>query len=208
MCGFPFAPIQILTGDIREGCHARHSRLHDVGRSLPPKSRIERRFESLPGVQRFANLWRAFWFFLHDAKRIKSFSLQRTSRFCKPRISPPEQQLHTNKIKSFPKGRIEVLQTSNQRTKLQLPTNPMKSFAASRLFFPLRGFFRRLRRLFFPPCGGPMLLPQHFLPPPAAQKGPQPSRLRSFLTRFARPLCTIAVRILRLPFPRVLAHIL
>ena len=75
---------------------------------------------------------RAFWFFLHDAKRIKSFSLQRTSRFCKPRISPPEQQLHTNKIKSFPKGRIEVLQTSNQRTKLQLPTNPMKSFAAPR----------------------------------------------------------------------------
>ena len=26
-------------------------------------------FESFPGVQRFANLWRAFWFFLHDAKR-------------------------------------------------------------------------------------------------------------------------------------------
>ena len=23
----------------------------------------------VPGVQRFANLWRAFWFFLHDAKR-------------------------------------------------------------------------------------------------------------------------------------------
>ena len=68
MCGFPFAPIQILTGDIREGCHARHSRLHDVGRSLPPKSRIERRFESLPGVQRFANLWGTFGSFRTSEK--------------------------------------------------------------------------------------------------------------------------------------------
>ena len=38
--------IQILTGDTREGCNSRHSRLHDERRSLPPKSRIERRFES------------------------------------------------------------------------------------------------------------------------------------------------------------------
>ena len=66
--GTPFAPIQILTGDIREGCHARHSRLHDVGRSLPPKSRIERRFESLPGVQRFANLWGTFGSFRTSEK--------------------------------------------------------------------------------------------------------------------------------------------
>ena len=68
MCGFPFAPIQILTGDIREGCHARHSRLHDVGRSLPPKSRIERRFESFPGVQRFASLWGTFGSFRTSEK--------------------------------------------------------------------------------------------------------------------------------------------
>ena len=58
-------------------------------------------FESLPGVQRFANLWRAFWFFLHDAKRIKPFPLQGASRFCKPRINSQRQQLRTNKIKSF-----------------------------------------------------------------------------------------------------------
>ena len=160
MCGFPFAPIQILTGDIREGCQARHSRLHDVGRSLPPKSRIERRFESLPGVQRFANLWGTPRSFrtseknkivlprrelrgsanLDSARRnggfartkLKPFS-KGASRFCKPRISPPKQQLPTNKIKTFPKGRIEVLQTSNQRTKHQLRTNRMKSSAASRL---------------------------------------------------------------------------
>ena len=36
-----------------------------------------------------------------QAKRINSFSLQRTSRFCKPRISAHRQQLRTNKIKSF-----------------------------------------------------------------------------------------------------------
>ena len=42
-----------------------------------------------------------FGYFLHDAKSDNPFSLQRTSRFCKPRISAPEQQLRTNKIKSF-----------------------------------------------------------------------------------------------------------
>ena len=57
MCGFPFAPIQILTGDTRKACSSRHGWLHDAGRSFQRKSRIERRFESLPGVQRFANLW-------------------------------------------------------------------------------------------------------------------------------------------------------
>ena len=160
MCGFPFAPIQILTGDIREGCHARHSRLHDVGRSLPPKSRIERRFESFPGVQRFANLWGTFGSFrtseknkivlprrelrgstnLDSAHPNDNFPLTKLkpfpkgeSRFYKPRFSTPKRQLPTNKIKTFPKGRIEVLQTSNQRTKHQLRTNRMKSSAASRL---------------------------------------------------------------------------
>ena len=42
-----------------------------------------------------------FGYFLHDAKSDKPFPLQRTSRFSKPRISPPKQQLSTNKIKSF-----------------------------------------------------------------------------------------------------------
>ena len=73
--GYPFAPIQILTGDIREGCHARHSRLHDVGRSLPPKSRIERRFES-----RVAGLApRAFW--LLFARRKKNKTVPFAGRF-------------------------------------------------------------------------------------------------------------------------------
>ena len=56
MYSFPFAPIQILTGDTREGCAFRRGRLHNDGRSFQRKSRIERRFESLPGVQRAATL--------------------------------------------------------------------------------------------------------------------------------------------------------
>ena len=54
--GNPFAPIQILTGDTREGCNSRHGRLLDERWSFQPKSRIERRFESSPGVQRVATL--------------------------------------------------------------------------------------------------------------------------------------------------------
>ncbi len=46
--GNPFAPIQILTGDIRKGCHTRCSRLLDERRSFLRKSCIERRFESSP----------------------------------------------------------------------------------------------------------------------------------------------------------------
>ena len=53
----PFAPIQILTDDTRELCVFLCRRLHDDGRSFQRKSRIERRFESLPGVQRVATLW-------------------------------------------------------------------------------------------------------------------------------------------------------
>ena len=56
MCGNPFAPIQILTGDTREGCGFLCRRLHDDGRSFRIKLRIERRFESSPGVQRVATL--------------------------------------------------------------------------------------------------------------------------------------------------------
>ncbi len=114
-----------------------------------------------------------FGYFLHDAKSDNSFPLQRTSRFCKPRFSSSQWRFRTNKIKTFPKESFEVLQTSNQRTKLHLPTNKIKSFCrfaafappsaalsvaaattfvASRLFLRLRRFFRRLRRL----CNFPM----------------------------------------------------
>ncbi len=44
--GNPFAPIQILTGDIRKVRNTRRGRLLDKRRSFPSKSRIERRFES------------------------------------------------------------------------------------------------------------------------------------------------------------------
>ena len=42
-----------------------------------------------------------FGYFLHDAKSDNSFSLQRTSRFSKPRFSSPQWRLRTNPIKSF-----------------------------------------------------------------------------------------------------------
>ena len=42
-----------------------------------------------------------FGYFLHDAKSDNPFSLQRTSRFCKPRFSSSQWRLRTNKLKSF-----------------------------------------------------------------------------------------------------------
>ena len=66
--GNPFAPIQILTGDTRKGCALRHRRLLDERRSCQRKSRIERRFESSPGVQRVATLWGAFGSFRTSEK--------------------------------------------------------------------------------------------------------------------------------------------
>ena len=42
-----------------------------------------------------------FGYFLHNAKSDNPFSLQRTSRFCKPRISAPKLQLRTSPLKSF-----------------------------------------------------------------------------------------------------------
>ena len=125
--GNPCAPIQILTGDTREGCNSRHSRLHDERRSFQRKSRIERRFESLPGVQRAAALGVFLRYLLHAAKsnnpfpfrevrgfanlesahpnnnfaRTKLNPLREASRFCKPRFSSPQWRLRTNKIKSF-----------------------------------------------------------------------------------------------------------
>ena len=51
--------------------------------------------------QLFARPSVLFGYFLHDAKSDNSFSLQRTSRFGKPRISTPKLQLRTNPIKTF-----------------------------------------------------------------------------------------------------------
>ena len=53
--------------------------------------------------------------FARRKKNVKTFPLQGASRFCKPRISPPQWHLRTATIKSF-QGSFEVLQTSKQRT--------------------------------------------------------------------------------------------
>ena len=85
--GNPFAPIQILTGDTREGCAFRRGRLHNDGRSFPRKSCIERRFESSPesrGSQTSGVLLVLF--------------------------------VQAKRIKSFPFGKFEVFQTSIQPT--------------------------------------------------------------------------------------------
>ena len=105
---YPFAPIQILTGDIREVCSSPHSRLHDERRSLSPKSCIERRFESSPesrGSQTSGVLPVLFV----QAKRINPFPLRES---------------------------FEVFQTLNQRTNPKFSTNKIKSFAASRFLSP------------------------------------------------------------------------
>ena len=74
-----------------------------------------------------------------------------------------KQQIRTSKLKSFCKvprfckPRISAL-------KQHFLSNPIKSFSASRLLSPPAA------TVFFPPYGGPMLLPQHFLPPAAAHK--------------------------------------
>ena len=86
-----------------------------------------------------------------QAKRIKPFPFRELSRFSKPRISPPEQQLPTNKIKTFPKGASRFCKPRISAPKPKLRTNPIKSF-------------RRPWQHFFPPYGGVMLLPQHFSP--------------------------------------------
>ena len=55
-------------------------------------------------------------YFLHAAKSTNPFPLREAPRFCKPRFSLPQWRLRTNKIKTFLKEGIEVLQTSIQRT--------------------------------------------------------------------------------------------
>ena len=95
---------------------------------------------------------------------------QEVSRFCKPQISAPQWQLRAATIKTFLRklrGSAN-LESAHQNSKFaQTKLNP----------FPLRGCFFRFALLsppaaavFFPPYGGPMLLPQHFLPPAAAHK--------------------------------------
>ena len=65
--------------------------------------------------------------FARRKKNVKTSPLQGVSRFSKPRISTPQPQLHTATIKTF-QGSFEVLQTSNQHTKITTSHNPIKSF--------------------------------------------------------------------------------
>ena len=97
----PFAPIQILTGDTREGCAFRRGRLHNDGRSFQRKSRIERRFESLPGVQRFANLWGTFGSFRTSEKNKSVLPCREIRGFPNLESAHPKQRPRTNKIKFF-----------------------------------------------------------------------------------------------------------
>ena len=127
MHSFPFAPIQILTGDTRQGCSSRRGRLLDECRSLQRKPCIERRFESLPGVQRFANLWGTFGSFRTSEKN-KTVPFREAPRFCKPRFSSPQWRLRTNKIKAFPKENSRFCKPRISPLKRQLRTNPIKSF--------------------------------------------------------------------------------
>ena len=73
----------------------------DMNRRNFLQSYFRQSFESFPGVQRFANLWCAFWFFLHNAKRINPSPFRELPRFRKPRISSPQRQLRTATIKTF-----------------------------------------------------------------------------------------------------------
>ena len=111
----PFAPIQILTGDTRKGCALRHRRLHDDGRPLPPKSRIERRFESSPGVQRVATLGVFLRYFLHAAKSNKNRSLfgnarvfpnldsaRRNGGFAETELKPSQKEIRGSANLEFP----------------------------------------------------------------------------------------------------------
>ena len=118
-----------------------------------------------------------FGYFLHNAKSDNSFPLQGASRFCKPRISTLEPQLRTATIETF-QGSFEVFQTSNQRTQTTISHNPIKSFSASRLLPPPSAAV-------FPPCGGPMLLPQHFSPPCGGSFGAKSSGTAAWPFRFA-----------------------
>ena len=109
-------------------------------RHVPPESSAEIFFDRALNRGRRTESRVLFGHFLHDAKSDNPFSLQRTSRFCKPRFSSPQWRLRTNKIKTFPKGdsrfckpRISAPNNNFARTQL----NP---FAAPR-------FFRRHSRL-------------------------------------------------------------
>ena len=102
---FPFAPIQILTVDTRKPCGFHRGRLHDERRSFRIKLRIERRFESSPGVQRVATLGVFLRYFLHAAKSTNPFpcrelrgftnldSARRNGGFALTKLKPSQKEI-------------------------------------------------------------------------------------------------------------------
>ena len=133
MYGFPFAPIQILTGDTREGCGFLCRRLHDDGRSFPPKSRIERRFESqVAGRSRLLETWSPCSrpFAILPVSAVSDAQKLATGNFLHVRACFLVTFCTTQKVTTRTPfaGRFEVLQTSNQRTKITTSCNPIKSF--------------------------------------------------------------------------------
>ena len=84
-----------------------------------------------------------FWFFSYKRKARKTSPLQEASRFSKPRISTPKQQIRTSKIKSFCRPWRNFFPPFGDAMLLQ------------QQFLPLRGFLGgyaacfRLRRLLF-----------------------------------------------------------
>ena len=150
MRGYPFAPIQILTGDIWKPRNARRGRLHDDGRSFQPKSRIERRFESSPesrGSQTSGVLPVLFV----QAKRIKLFpfgkfrgstnldSARRNSGFAQTKLKPSQRELRgsanlesTHKGNNFAQTKLKPFETFRFADSLSLPGRhtPCAFFAA------------------------------------------------------------------------------
>ena len=92
-------------------------------------------------------------YFLHAAKSTNPFPLREAPRFCKPRFSPPQQQLSTDKIKTFPKEDSRFCKPRISAHRQQLCTSPIKSFRRHRRTFPGRfaTLYSRFRRMVFLP---------------------------------------------------------
>ena len=166
--GNPFAPIQILTGDTREGCAFRRGRLHNDGRSFQRKSRIERRFESqVAGRSRLLETW---------SPCSRPFAILPVSAVSDAQKLATGNFLHVRaESLSLPDGTLRVLFSP-----------PLAAF----LLFPAGNFsilFVRHKKYdkkalpagsLPPPAALFLLLPQQVLPPPAASF-PAESRLFS-----------------------------
>ena len=106
---YPFAPIQILTGDTRKGCSSRRGRLPDERRSFSLQKRIDRRFESWVAGLRPA----CFLVTFCTTQKVTTRSLCREHRGF-----PNLESAHHNcsfapqQLKPF-SGNFEVVQTSN-----------------------------------------------------------------------------------------------